>query len=606
MDTNTLTAPGNVKLNIMDDAMQRKEARRARKLELERQREEILRERARLLSLKNESEGRKSKNSSLISAIDLAKQQIPEIERRVRMLQKQNEARSNALLRPYNGEMGIGSYEPWQLEHFYFVRDFVRSWVDEVLNFVVNERPGTKVDDDQARNVAERFYEELEAEKEREKLLQQSSEIEKTIFTEVIYQEVKEIAAEMIALENQIRFMLDGMMLRVLQPQTREAVVIGKNSLVGNAFSQLKKERKRKGDIWVHTQTFQLQGGFTDAGVELKEEQESEIFDGTLLYFHDITPLREIPDEQIPAKQVEFQNEESQYWMACSIDLSTLPLPRRYRGICCSAVSSDENLIAMGTEQGDIVIWDLLIYPPRILRTSRGKNSVVTELHWSIDSSRVVSLNEHGMVQIWSLGDSTTIPYEVKSFEPIEHNLGFKASALVCLLTLQPGDFLFSKGPFADSKQLVSKVTAVAFHPSTTLLGKQAFLVVGFDTGKILKLKYTESSALSFSAVQPNNGVHHKIGKEIEAELFKSHMHRVVLISFVNNISPMVTVDDKGFISLWEYSMESLTGFGWFVPIVKYQLHMMELTYEPVVGVEENILFTDAVGGSNRKQQRLR
>ncbi|KAJ7378156.1 hypothetical protein OS493_024821 [Desmophyllum pertusum] len=116
----------------MEQAHQRKEAHLARKLELEKQREEILLERARLLSLKDEFDGRKSgrtsetssRNSasssrlSLSVAIERTKNKIPEFERKVQTLRQENQARADLLRKPYDGEMGIGSYEPWAAGRF--------------------------------------------------------------------------------------------------------------------------------------------------------------------------------------------------------------------------------------------------------------------------------------------------------------------------------------------------------------------------------------------------------------------------------------------------------------------------------------------------------
>ena len=595
----------------MDEADRRKEAHLARKIELERQREEILRERERLLSLKNEIGARdtnSSRNSSTRSStlsvqIKKTKNKIPEFERKVQTLRKENQARTDLLRKPYDGEMGIGTYEPWQLEDFYFVREFVRSWVDEVLDFIVPERPRVKPDYDTA-GIAEGFFEELDVERKHDEILQVSLDIEQGILTDVIYQIAKETAAELVAFEVQTRTMLDRIILDSFDPRSQSADQ-RKISLLNNALSQFKKEALKKREVWSHSQSFHRDENVNDTSVIVDEEEDT--FDGTVLHFHDITPFSDVPDANLPPEQVDFQNKESEFWMGNTVDLCTLPLPRRYRGISCTALSPDNSLIALGTVQGDIVIWDLATFPPRILRSSRGNNSAVVQLHWSFDSSQVVSLNDYGAITLWSLGNTISIPYEVKSFEPLEVNIGFKPSALIPLLTLERRDFLFTKGPFSDSRDLSSEVTAVAFHPSATLLGRQAFLMVGFSNGNILKLRFNKMvSIMSFPQVQPANGITHKIGNDVDAELFKEHCHKIVLITFVNNISPMVTVDEKGFINLWEYSSECLTGFGWFVPSTKYRLNMVEMTYEPVLGTQEKVEFTDEVKGPKHKHHHLR
>ena len=595
----------------MDEADRRKEAHLARKIELERQREEILRERERLLSLKNEIGARdtnSSRNSSTRSStlsvqIKKTKNKIPEFERKVQTLRKENQARTDLLRKPYDGEMGIGTYEPWQLEDFYFVREFVRSWVDEVLDFIVPERPRVKPDYD-TLGIAEGFFEELDVERKHDEILQVSLDIEQGILTDVIYQIAKETAAELVAFEVQTRTMLDRIILDSFDPRSQSADQ-RKISLLNNALSQFKKEALKKREVWSHSQSFHRDENVNDTSVIVDEEEDT--FDGTVLHFHDITPFSDVPDANLPPEQVDFQNKESEFWMGNTVDLCTLPLPRRYRGVSCTALSPDNSLIALGTVQGDIVIWDLATFPPRILRSSRGNNSTVVQLHWSFDSSQVVSLNDYGAITLWSLGNTISIPYEVKSFEPLEVNIGFKPSALIPLLTLERRDFLFTKGPFSDSRDLSGEVTAVAFHPSATLLGRQAFLMVGFSNGNILKLRFNKMvSIMSFPQVQPANGITHKIGKDVDAELFKEHCHKIVLITFVKNISPMVTVDEKGFINLWEYSSECLTGFGWFVPSTKYRLNMVEMTYEPVLGTQEKVEFTDEVKGPRHKHHHLR
>ena len=597
----------------MEKTHQRKGDNLVRKLELEKQREEILLERARLLSLKNEIGGIHSKPSSetsrnnsastsrLSAAIERTKNRIPEFERKVQTLRQANQKRTDLLRKPYDGEMGIGSYEPWQLEDFYFVREFVRSWIDEVLDFIVRERP-RNTSEHELTTIAERFFEELEDERRHDKIHQLSFDIEQSIVADVTHQAAKETAVEIMAFEAQTRNMIDGIVLHSLDLQSQAD---DHSSLINNALSQMKKEAERKRDVWSHSQTFHLEDSVQRTDMVVNEEDDS--FDGTVLYFHDITPFSDIPDENLLPEQVDFQNEESEFWMGNAVDLSTLPLPRRYKGISCSAVSPTDSLIALGTVQGDILIWDLVTDPPRILRTSRGKNAAVSQLHWSFDSSFVVSLNEYGVVTVWSLGDTVSVPYDVKAFEPIEQNIGFKSTALICLFTLEPSDFVFTSGPFSNSKDSAHEATAVAIHPSSSLFGKQAFLMVGLNNGNILRLKFADvGSVMSFPQVHAANGTIHKIGELIVAELFKAHHHPITLISFVNNISPMVTADEKGFINLWDYTSEYLSGFGWFVPSVKYRLKLSEMTYRPVVGAQEKVEFTDVVKGPSRKQHRLR
>lgn len=592
------------------------DVRRARKLELEKERQKILHERARLLSLNNklglhvnlEKEQSKttqtSSSSSRSSAIiQRTMNKIPEFERELQGLRKRDELRSS-IRKPYKGEMGIGSYEPWQLEDVYFIREFVASWVDEVLDYIERGHTRRKKQRDTA-NIAESLLEVLEADRRKEELFQLSLDIERSIVTDVIREAARETAEEIMELWIQTNDMLHGLMLDSLSLQPQSQDTQNKDALLSNALLQIQKEARKKGSVWSHSQAFVAKD--TPQGSVLVELEERDTFDGTVLHFHEITPYNNLPDASLLPEQVDFQNKESEFWMGNTAEISVLPLPRRYKGISCSAVASDNSLIALGTVQGDILIWDLLPYPPRILRTSRGRNTVIMQLQWSLDKSQVVSVDNHGSVVIWSLSNTTSVPYDVKSFEPIEQNLVFKPTDLLPALTLASNNFIFTEGPFSESSNSASKATAVAFHPSVSLLGKESYLMVGLNNGNILRVKYrSASSVMSIPPVKPTNGTPHKISQDLEAELFKSHQNPIILISFANNVSPMVTVDDKGFINLWYYSQECLSGFGWFVPSIRYRLDMSEVTYEPVLGAQPQVEFTDASRGQNRKQPRVR
>lgn len=591
-------------LRNMDEARNEIEVRLARKLELEKQREKIHTERARLLSLRNELGLQTFSPSSRLNAtIQRTINKIPERERELETLREKDQARVNMLRKPYSGELGIGSYEPWQLEDVYFVRDFVTSWVDEVLDFIMQGHARTNKRREIV-NFAKRMSEEMETGRRNDELFQLSLDIERGIVAEVVREAARETAVNMLELGNQTKNMVNSMILDSVSQQT-EAQDDNRDALIRNALLHMKKEVRRKGnaDVWAHSQAF-LSKEITSQG-SISAEVDS--FDGTVLHFHNITPYNDVLDSSLLSDQVDFRNKESQFWMGNTLDVSTLPLSRRCNGISCSALSADNSLMALGSVLGDILIWDLLPFPPRILRTSRGRNKEIVQLQWSMDSSHIVSVDDRGTVIIWSLGDTVSVPFEVKPFEPIERNLGFNTTVLLPLLLLESQDFVFREGPFSKSYNSTSKATAVAFHPSVSLLGKQSYLMVGFKNGDVVRIKYrTASSVMSIPQVSPTNGMPCKIARDMHAELFKSHQNGIMLISFVNNISPMVTVDDKGFINLWQYSQEWLSGFGWFVPTVKYKLDMAEVTYEPVLGAQQKVEFTDAVRAPNRKKTRFR
>ena len=595
------TFPTNL-AQYREDYEREKDNRLQRTYELRKQREEILQQRERLLALRQQSatDGRETRTlsesgSSLSRALERAERKVPDFSRNVQALKKEEERRQRYLEKPYRGELGAGSYEPWQLDDFYFVREFLTSWVDEVLDFIVLE-PANEFQE-RMKKVTAKFQKDLQEEEAYQELNQEIVTIEGAVIDEVTAELAVGIAEESFDLHEKVKSITDNLILGTLK-SPNVGNENNKTSLVNNAFLQIKKERQKRKGVWQHTQSFQFHGSTGDT--ELESQVEEDVFTGTVLSFHDITPYDDIPDRQMPQEFLDYRAQESQIWAGVSPLITTVPLSKRYKGFFCSALTSDHSLIALGSVQGDIAVWDMMLYPPRIIRSSRGRSTII-KLQWSFDSSRLLSLNGHGIIQLWSLKDSISVPYDVKAFEPVEENLGFKPSALVNVWTLGPKDLFFTAGPFTESTDLIGRAATVAFHPSMTLLGKQDSIMVGLVNGNILRLTTeNDRTVVSFPKVAPNNAVPHKVGKGFGAELFKSHHNPIISISFLCNSSTMVSVDGKGFINLWEYSEESLTGFGWFIPVQQYRLELSEITYQPAQGVEEKVQFTDVVKGQGR------
>lgn len=84
----------------------------------------------------------------------------------------------------------------------------------------------------------------------------------------------------------------------------------------------------------------------------------------------------------------------------------------------------------------------------------------------------MVSLNDYGVIILWLFGNMIFIFYEVKLFEFLEVNIGFKFFVLILLLILERRDFLFIKGLFLDFRDLLSEVTVVVFYFLVIFLGR--------------------------------------------------------------------------------------------------------------------------------------
>lgn len=594
---------------VRDDYEKRKKERKVENQKLVQRREELIAERRRLLA---EREGdvkasgsnvsSRQSNNSLGKKVGRAKIQIPQVSGSFQALKEEEDRKKKLLQVPYEGELGIGSYEPWQLEDFKFVRGFIECWLDEVLDFIIYDPSGVV---ERVQTIVERFHREIEAVEESE-LFNKVVNIEYwSILEEVTESLCFNVAVHCFTLHNQAKVVTDQMVIGAVTNYNgfntfEQTEVEEKQNLILSAYNQLRKEREKQFGIWTHNQKLSLHGQ------EFNEESEEveDIFDGTVLHFHNVVPFDDVPDGELPLEFLKFREEESRYWMGKEPMETSLPLNKRYRGVSCASVSPSHTLIAFGTVQGDMTVWDLRLYPPRILRSLKG-NVTIVNISWSMDSCQLLTITENGTVQLWSLIDTQTVTFSVKAFEPSEPNTMFKTSTLQNLLTLELQHLYFTKGPFTESRQLISRPVKAAFYPSFSFLASQNSIVLGLENGNILKLNLNseldEITGPQPRLAQPKSRAEIEVGLGIKAELFRGHENSIIHISFIENISSMVTVDSKGFVYLWEYSEEYLTGFNWFSPKQKFRLDMTEVTYTPIPGAQEKVEFTDKVKGKGKR-----
>ena len=583
----------------------RKKERQKENQKLLQWRQELIEERRRLIAERDENThasgsnvfSRQSNDDSLGQKVERARLQMPHLAERFQALEHEKERKNKLAQIPYKGELGVGSYEPWQVEDFYFVRGFIESWIDEVLLLIIYDPSGTV---ERIKSIAEHFHRQIDA-VERNELLNEAVSSEcLSILNEVNENLCFNVAQHCFTLHTQAWMVTNQLIVAAVTSQDgfhdiEQTKREEKQNYIFSAYDELQKERDKRLDIWAHSQKFSVHDG-KDFVEEI--EKTEDIFDGTVLYFHNLVPFDDVPDIELPLEFVKFRKEESKSWMGKEPIETSLPLSKRYRGVSCVSLSSSHNFVALGTVQGDIMVWDLKLYPPRILRSLKG-NVSISDICWSIDSCKLLTLTEHGTVQLWSLMDTHTITFNVKSFEPSEPNVMFKPSTLQNLLTLELPQLFFTKGPFKESRYLINRPVRAVFYPALTFLASQNSIILGLENGNILKLNLNSKFdiATTLESVQPKN----EIGCGIEAELFRAHEQSIIHISFVGNVSSMITVDTKGFINMWECSEEYLTGFNWFSPKKKFRLEMTEVTFIPVPGSQEKTEFSDKVKGKGKR-----
>ncbi|XP_031569671.1 uncharacterized protein LOC116304144 [Actinia tenebrosa] len=523
--------------------------------------------------------------SRLNSTVKKVRDKIPLYETKVRVVRDENAVRRRIRAQPYRGELGIGSYEAWQLEDFYFIRDFVQSWIDEILDYVVCQ-PFTSNRDGFTESVNE-MQEQLELEQSEMCYASAMQATQEDILNEVCKDLAGEAVSVSLAIHYQAQQTVGNMILKGILP-TEGQIEENMESLLSYTYIQMKKDRNKQHKVWHHTQNLVY---VSDEGTEIPESEE-DAFDGNVLSLEEIVPYNKIPDHKFSENFLTYRDSELQFWSGFSDPIfSILPLPKRYKGIYCTALSSDHSLLAVAAAQGDLAVWDLSIYPPRVLKGCRGKFTVIS-MEWSLDSTQILTLDKLGTIQIWSMLNANSSIFDVKGFEPVEENLGFKTTELKSIISLEPQDLLFTEGNLVSMNEHVVKPTTVAFHPTFSFLGRQESIMVGLADGNILKLNLGRSSV--------GQGVQNKVGEGINAELFQAHKHPIQLISFVNNDSPMITFDAQAYIHLWEKKDESLSGFGWHTPIASFRLDSTEKTYEPVEGSTEKVEFVDTVKGTGK------
>jgi len=233
-----------IKINQEKYEKEKKE-RHERFLQLQQERQQILHDRETLLNrLQNDRTIQfplsRQSNISTNAAVNRARDKIPLYEKRVRDNIDSNAVRKRMLAHPYRGELGIGSYEPWQLEDFYFVRDFLQSWIDEVLDFIVID-PYNDINDNLGKT-ADKFQKQLHEEQQQLQFSKCVKEVQCDIIAETCDELICEVVDESLVIHEQADQVVSSMLLNAVMQEGMDNNTV---TLINNAFNQMKKERQR-------------------------------------------------------------------------------------------------------------------------------------------------------------------------------------------------------------------------------------------------------------------------------------------------------------------------------------------------------------------------
>lgn len=233
-----------IKIN-QENYEKEKRERHERFHQLQQERQQILNDREKILNRLQIDKTiqfplSRQSNISTNAAVNRARDKIPLYEKRIRENIDSNVVRKRMLTHPYRGELGIGSYQPHQLEDFYFVREFLQSWIDEVLDFIIID-PYSDFNDNLS-NTAEELQKQLHEEQQELQLSKCVKEVQCDIIAETCDELVCEVVDESLVIHEQTEQVVGSIILNaVMQDDLNDNTVM----LINNAFNQMKKERHR-------------------------------------------------------------------------------------------------------------------------------------------------------------------------------------------------------------------------------------------------------------------------------------------------------------------------------------------------------------------------
>eukprot|EP00048_Salpingoeca_helianthica_P001336 m.48561 g.48561 ORF g.48561 m.48561 type:complete len:1018 (-) comp11390_c0_seq2:32-3085(-) len=549
------------------------------------------------------------------------RQRLAAIEKQQREL-KDMKSRAN---KPYEGQLGLQSYEPWQHANVLFVRGLVWQIVNTMLEYV-----DFTVEDTSALAAQKQEWESHEHELMNEiraaQLDADTLAVYAAIENDVIGRMVGEIWTELLATQRLIDFYTVSAIIG------KEAGPDGnrKRALVQGLLTQARRAGRGK-DYVAHTLPMKAIGGRGEQQRVVTVADAAAIDISTL----SLTPnaLRAM-EELEPALQA-CTLVENAIWARA---VKPTPVPDYRLPATVTAMSLGQSHLALGLESGSVLVYHLVATTPaseqltvgpihtltrRVVEKAVPGWQAIARLGWSADELRLVVSDAKGALVVWSLLASG------------------QGSPDDLLLSMSATDFSFIRGPLADSSDFVAPIAKIAvFFPSFDLLGAQNSIVVGLHTGDVLRVG---SSRGTVPAPVPTLDMRHVVGgstrlggsdataprvtlsdvgaildntasgeglgsdgagsseapeggqgrRGLGAELFRAHRSPIIAICFVNNMLPMVTLDEAGYLFYWHYAASQLTSFGWFVPLQQYRVRCETTVFRPMPSMPPKVLFLD-------------
>lgn len=533
--------------------------------------------------------------------------------------------------KPYNGELSIQSYERWQLQDYHMVRSLVEEEVEHCLDHIFRNVPRIF-----SKTTAQALLDEESRGLERTKDALSQQRVQQLLIEELVLEVTGELALtlsqEFLALTCMIHTMVDGMVMK-----QAEAVSTGDLDgrdqqdpafqLITKTYYKYQRDRtKNRPTLWLHSLHQTILGPDTED--EVIEDQDLI----KITHFH-ITPIDmkvygPLKTDTLEVKQkkeqfIRYSSREVDYWKNMSPSSVQINLSKKCQGVQTMRLSHDHKFLAVGTVHGDLVVYDLHYEPWRPLRAIRNvtKNvhDPILDISWSLDGTQMTTVNTMGVVHVWAFQSGGFKKADARALElKIDKQDGVVPAQLTLMVTLDVdvNDFRFQRGPFVETEVQKGRQgpTMAVFHPQMTLFGQQSSVCVALDNGDVLQCDLEPVLHPGDQLFRPIPKLLHPklhdnepnyIGREIPAELLRHHRYPLILMTVLDNIKKLVTVDQKGYINLWRYTPNEVTNYEWFKPFKKYKLDMRKIMYVPASNAKPNVIFTDRQKSKTKTRQEI-
>ena len=445
---------------------------------------------------------------------------------------------------------------------------------------------------------------------------------------EVMEKLIDEVVEEFVfATSDEVLYLskMSNVLTHNLIMNSSEAAVKGKDK-TDNAVEQAwlslinQRERLRK-HIWSHTQpTVSSQPVLIDDVPDTRQTKRTIVTAAPQAAAEDLEIVSsEEASFTIESKygrspaMLRYGKKEREWWNALTLQKSPVKLISQHSvSITFMKLTADHQLLAVGTGKGDILVYDLTWKPFRLTRCvvySAKKPDPITNMSWSLDKSRLLTLSAKGCVILWSV--SFTLGYSDIDLNKLEINVdkNFRPSQLTCLCVLENeiGDFLFKEGPLSETETSGSIITDVLFDKAMSLAATQDHIIVVMQNGDLLRCdlskqiekRFREQLLLGFgNAPSPSELINgsrvsvetmNKISQGIPCELFRWHRTPIIIVSFLKE--KMITIDSSLKVCTWNHNSDNLNSFGWFTPVTKFKLLFAE---ELLINQEKDkVIFED-------------